>query len=154
MNKVRALWDAANSKEGGGLLKAMVPQSEWAHDRAVQAWGTKWDLNSEGLEFVDNGDDTAAIQGWADSAWGPPIEAFQTYAGLNDDVTAQIDYFEPGMAFIGRWTDADGEQTYENVSSLLETTKEEDAVLYQLLEDFDAASWYETGEDDMVAEDK
>jgi hypothetical protein len=149
VDKIRALWDAANpNSEYAGLLEAMVPIGEWDYDRAVQAWGTKWDINGEGLEFTDLGDGTATIEGWADSAWSPPIEAFATYCGNNDDVTAQLDYFEPGMAFIGRWTNTDGEQTYEDVGALLETTADEDPMLYELMEYFDVWGWYETDEED------
>lgn len=153
VDKIRALWDAAQPAEGkdGSLLEAMVPIGDWDYGTAVESWGTKWDISLEGLEFTDLGDGTATIEGWADSAWSPPIEAFATYCGNNDDVTAQLDYFEPGMAFVGRWTDTDGEQTYEDVGALLETTADEDPVLYELMEDFGVHGWYE--EEEELSED-
>ena len=49
------------------------------YDWRVTNWGTKWDISDEGLEYVDNGDGTSVIQGWFDSAWAPPIEAYNTY---------------------------------------------------------------------------
>lgn len=148
VDKIRALWDAANpNSEYAGLLEAMVPIGEWDYDTAVSKWGTKWDVNGEGLEFTDNGDGTATIEGWAESAWSPPIEAFATYCGANDDVTAQLDYFEPGMAFIGRWTDADGKATWEDVGQLAKNGTD-DPVLDQLMEDFNVWDWFETDEDD------
>jgi hypothetical protein len=150
VDKIRALWDAAQPAEGkdGSLLEAMVPIGEWDYDRAVQEWGTKWDISLEGLEFVDLGDDTAAIQGWADSAWSPPIEAFATYCGNDDDVTAQIDYFEPGMSFIGSWTANDGEQTWEDVGQFAKNGTD-DPVLEQLMEDFNVWDWYEEDEENL-----
>jgi hypothetical protein len=151
-DKIRALWDAANATEDGLLLEAMVPIGEWDYDRAVTAWGTKWDLNGEGLEFTDLGDGTATIEGWADSAWSPPIEAFATYCGNNDDVTAQIDYFEPGMSFIGSWTANDGEQTWEDVGQFAKNGTD-DPVLDQLMEDFNVWDWYEFDEEEELSEE-
>lgn len=146
-DKIRALWDAAYEQDCF-LLEAMVPIGEWDYDAAVGKWGTKWDISLEGLEFVDLGDGTATIEGWADSAWSPPIEAFATYCGNNDDVTAQIDYFEPGMSFIGRWTDADGEATWEDVGQLAKNGTD-NAVLDQLMEDFNVWDWYEDEEENL-----
>jgi hypothetical protein len=151
-DKIRALWDAANATEDGLLLEAMVPIGEWDYDRAVTAWGTKWDLNGEGLEFTDLGDGTATIEGWADSAWSPPIEAFATYCGNNDDVIAQIDYFEPGMSFIGSWTANDGEQTWEDVGQFAKNGTD-DPVLDQLMEDFNVWDWYEFDEEEELSEE-
>lgn len=152
VDKIRALWDAANANKDGSLLEAMVPIGEWDYGTAVESWGTKWDLNGEGLEFTDIGDGTATIEGWADSAWSPPVEAFATYCGNNDDVTAQIDYFEPGMSFIGSWTANDGEQTWEDVGQLAKNGTD-DPVLEQLMEDFDVWSWYEFDEKDETVEE-
>jgi hypothetical protein len=150
VDKIRALWDAAQPAEGkdGSLLEAMVPIGEWDYSTAVESWGTKWDISLEGLEFVDLGDGTATIEGYADSAWSPPIEAFATYCGNDDDVTAQIDYFEPGMSFIGSWTANDGEQTWEDVSQFAKNGTD-DPVLEQLMEDFNVWDWYEEDEENL-----
>jgi hypothetical protein len=152
-DKISALWAAAQPVEGkdGSLLEAMVPIGEWDYDRAVAAWGTKWDLNLEGLEFNDLGDGTAQITGWADSAWSPPIEAFQTYSKANEDVSLEIKYFEPGMSFIGVWDNQDNDESWEDVGSLLNTTKEDDPVLYELLEHFDVWSWYDDEDEETEA---
>ena len=146
--KIRALWDAANSKEDSGLLEAMVPQGEWDYDRAVEAWGTKWDISLEGLEFIDNDNGRAMITGWADSAWSPPLDAFQTYANKNEDCSLELKYFEPGMCFVGVWDSEGGDAYYDGIDELLETTVEEDSVLFELLEDFAVADWYEVEEED------
>lgn len=148
VDKIRALWESAQpSDKDGTLLEAMVPIGDWDYSTAVDAWGTKWDLNLEGLEFVETVDGKAAIQGWADSAWSSPVEAFQKYSNENPDVYLEIKYFEPGMSFIGVWDSEGGDAYWEDVGALLETTKEEDDVLYDLLEHFDAWSWYEEDEE-------
>lgn len=149
VGKIRALWDSAQPAEGkdGSLLEAMVPIGEWQYNTAVGAWGTKWDVSLEGLEFADLGNGRAEITGYADSAWNPPLEAFLTYANENADVYMEIRYFDPGSRFIGVW-DSEGSNAYwEHVDSLLKTTAEEDAVLYDLLDHFDAWDCYETDED-------
>ena len=103
---IKNLWESA--QKTGGLLSAVRPLPEiledttsptpadidpvlqqtmiaqtgcdnW-YDWQVRNWGTKWDVDLDGLEFTDNGDGTAQIQGWFDSAWSPPIEAYETLA--------------------------------------------------------------------------
>ena len=152
--KIAALWAAANSKEDSGLLEAMVPIGEWDYDRAVATWGTKWDVNMEGLELIDNEDGTASIVGYADSAWSPPLAAFQTYAAANEDVYLELKYFEPGMEFTGVWDSEGGDAYWEDVGSLLDTTEAEDPVLYNLLEHFDIRDWYEFDEDEEEMTDE
>ena len=154
--KIAALWAAANSKPDSGLLEAMVPIGEWDYDRAVATWGTKWDVSLEGLELIDNEDGTASIVGYADSAWSPPMEAFQTYALANEDVYLELKYFEPGMSFVGVWDSEGGDAYWEDVGSpaILNTTAEEDAVLYDLLEHFNVWDWYEFDEDEEEMTDE
>ena len=140
-NKIADLWTEATVKEG--LLEAMAPIGEWQYDTAVEAWSTKWDVSLEGLEFIDNEDGTASIVGYAVSAWAPPINAFSTYALKNEDVYVEVKYFEPGCDFTGVWDSEGGDAYWEGVGDLLETTQEDDAVLYDLLEHFDVWSWYD-----------
>ena len=131
-NKIRDLWTEATIKEG--FLDAMVPMpkelkdttspsdldeeaqaemikkfgaSDW-YSWCVNNWGTKWDISTEGLEFTDNEDGTASIDGWFDSAWAPPIGAVAYYGQRNEDVSITLDYHEPGMAFVGRYTIENG----------------------------------------------
>ena len=99
--------------------------------------------------MIDNEDGTASIVGYADSAWSPPVDAFQTYANANEDVYLELKYFEPGMAFVGVWDSEGGDAYWEDVGSLLETTAEEDAVLFELLEHFNVWDWYEEEEENL-----
>ena len=124
---IKNLWESATA-EDGGLLSAMAPQPEdlfhgnlgekeraecaekgipnW-YDWQVSNWGTKWDVDTEGLEFTDNGDGTAEITGWFDSAWAPPIVALAEYLDNNSDVSIRLVYYEPGCDFMGVWEDGD-----------------------------------------------
>ena len=132
---IKTLWDEAN-REGSGLLNAMKPMPKeldgttsptpqegqagykgpqpkidgfdnW-YDWRVQNWGTKWDIDpSEGLEFTDNGDGTAQISGWFESAWAPPIQAYDTFLDDMDGCSLTADYHEPGMDFAGFYDNGD-----------------------------------------------
>ena len=104
---IKTLWEDANREgEDGGLLNAMVPMPvelrdttkgsngdaiNW-YDWCVSNWGTKWDVSLEGLEFTDNGDGTATIEGYFDSAWSPPIDAYSTFCEDMDGVYLEAYY--------------------------------------------------------------
>lgn len=115
---LKTLWEEAKTSDPNGefgLLNAMVPMpqelegttspskdgSESWYSWRVNNWGTKWDVSDEGLEFTDNGDGTAAITGWFDSAWAPPINAYHTWLDDNDNCDLYATYEEGGMDFAG-----------------------------------------------------
>jgi len=130
---IKTLWDEA--KEQNGLLNAMVPMPKALEDTTsptpedksqpmvdgvdnwydwhVKYWGTKWDIDLEGLEYKDIGDGTSSITGYADSAWSPPIEAFSTFCDDMDGVFAELMYFEGGMAYTGCWSSEGADDYYD-----------------------------------------
>ena len=118
---IKTFWNNA-SATGSGLLNAMVPQPQFAnsfYEWNVNNWGTKWDVVLEGLEFTDNDDGTASITGWFDSAWSPPIEAYETFCNSMDGVFLEAYYQESGMCFIGYWNSEgeDDHYEYDNATS-------------------------------------
>jgi len=127
---VKTLWEDA-TQEGSGLLNAIKPLPEilkdttsptpkdldtvqrnamiaqtghdnW-YDWCVSNWGCKWDVDTEGLEYTDNGDGTASIAGWFDSPWGPPIEAYNAFLDDMDNCSLEAFYEEGGMDFAGHY---------------------------------------------------
>jgi len=92
-----------------GLLSWMRPMPEDQRDNWYNwnctNWGTKWDVNE-----VFIGDDTEedSITISFDTAWGPPIEAFRSWAERDGRVTYRLTYIETGMMFVG-WDSYDGE---------------------------------------------
>ena len=62
-------------------------------------WGTKWDIGSDGndVEKIDGDSFTVNFV----SAWAPPTTAYDTLASMGFEISAY--YYEPGMAFCGRW---------------------------------------------------
>jgi hypothetical protein len=133
---IKQLWEDARSGEEFGLLQAMAPMPaelndttapsdspNW-YDWRVNNWGTKWDISDEGLEFVDNEDGTAYISGWFDSAWAPPIGAYEKFLDDMDNCSIEASYYEPGMDFGGFWTDGDDE-CFEELDARLKQPVEE-----------------------------
>ena len=122
---LKPIWDEAQKT---GLLQAMKPMPAQlegttspapkegvaqplvdGHDNwyswRVDNWGTKWDVDLEGLEFTDNGDGTASIVGWFDSAWAPPTAAYDSFLDDNDNCHLESWYEEGGMDFAGVYED-------------------------------------------------
>ena len=109
--------------DGEGLLEAIKPIGEWDYGTACEAWGTKWDISTEGLEYTDNGDGTAEITGWFDSAWSPPIDAFNTLAEDWDSCYIELMYEEPGMCFVGCWDSEGADDHYEYDGATSDTVR-------------------------------
>ena len=144
---VETLWEEAN-KEDSGLLNAMVPMPVELNDTVspsdgdnwynwrVNNWGTKWDVDLEGLEFINNHDGTSVITGYFDSAWAPPIEAYNTFLDDMDGCSLSATYEEGGMDFAGTYEDGE-DQYLEGISDLArEKVKTGDSgdPLYDLLD--------------------
>ena len=96
-------------------------------------WGTKWDPEVH-LEFTDNGDGTATINGWFDTAWAPPIDAFQTLVDDWDSCYIELMYEESGMCFVGCFDSEGGDDYYEYSEATSKTIK--DIVPAYLVEHF------------------
>ena len=73
------------------------------HDWCVANWGTKWDASVYGLNRVDQ----EMLCLTFDTAWSPPLALYEYLRNAGWDVHAT--YYEPGMAFAGRWRN--GEDT-------------------------------------------
>ena len=70
------------------------------YDFCVGSWSTKWDVGAEGYEVeIENGGLTLSF----DSAWSPPIQAYEKMLDLGFSIRAS--YYEPGMCFAGLWED-------------------------------------------------
>lgn len=66
------------------------------YDYCVNEWGTKWDIGGpDGM--VTGGENQLMVE--FDSAWSPPIAAYEKLTALGFDVQAY--YYEPGMGFVG-----------------------------------------------------
>jgi hypothetical protein len=79
---------------------------DW-YDWNIQNWGTKWDFELDNVKREDENTLTASF----DSAWSPPIEAYQKLEELGFEIEAK--YYEPGMAFCGTYDTEYGENSIE-----------------------------------------
>ena len=117
--KIKELWNKSNKDpEKSGLLETMAPmpesETDWYSWR-LDNWGTKWEVDSEGLEYSESteDDDRSLIEGWFDSAWSPPKEAFEKFCAENEDVHVELHYHECGMGFVGYWDSELHDEYYE-----------------------------------------
>ena len=155
---IKDLWEAAQTAgpDGGfGLLNAIAPIGDWDYGTAVDTWGTKWDVSDEGLEYTDHGDGTASISGWFDSAWAPPIGAYEQLAADFDSCIIEASYYEPGMDFAGFWSSENGEEHLDNLHDEYLIPPEHRSDLYNRLDDEYALSeqFAEWDEENLVEED-
>jgi hypothetical protein len=165
---IKQLWDDAQTahvytvevdgeeitKREFGLLNAMAPIGEWEYGTAVDTWGTKWDISDEGLEFIDNGDGTAEITGWFDSAWSPPIGAYEKFCDDMDNCDISASYYECGMDFAGFW---DGtEEHLDDLHAEYELPEDERSDLFNRLDEEWGLSeqFEEYDEDEEMLEDE
>jgi len=73
------------------------------YDFNIANWGTKWDVQSDNVEIADTNTVTASF----DSAWSPPITAYERLTELGFEIEAF--YYEPGMQYVGKWVDGEDE---------------------------------------------
>ena len=90
----------------GSKDKAMMKKygySNW-YDWAVDNWSTKWDIHE--FHSVDRNyinDDESEISFGFDSAWAPPIGAYENFIAENSNVSIRATYYEGGCDFMGIW---------------------------------------------------
>ena len=162
-DKIQALWDAAQV-EDSRLLNAMVPMPvelrdttkgsngdavNW-YDWAVTNWGTKWDVDMEGLEIEAAGDGTATISGYFDSAWAPPIAAYDQFLEANPDFTVTASYYECGCDFAGFYDNGDDEHL-ENLHDEYDLPEDEQSDLFKRLdEEYALSEQFDQYDDDEI----
>lgn len=71
------------------------------YDFCVGEWGTKWDVGEQGASDIHP--DGRILHTYFDSAWAPPVNAYQKLEELGFRVDAL--FYESGMAFAGSYSD-------------------------------------------------
>ena len=113
------------------------------YEHNVNEWGTKWDVNSDNVAIEDANTVSASF----DSAWAPPTRAYEQLMEQGFEVEAF--YYEPGMAFVGKW--ADGIDEYYELGGEDSTTVRES--IGEELDDYfciseSMADWEEENQED------
>jgi hypothetical protein len=90
--------------------RAKFGYANW-YDYCVNEWGTKWDVgDGQGINtYTDN-----ELIVYFDSAWSPPIAAYEKLLDL--DFTVYATYYEPGTAYAGIFED--GVDDYYDLSEM------------------------------------
>ena len=90
----------------GSKDKAMMKKygySNW-YDWAVDNWSTKWDIHEfHGVERTELGIDESQISFGFESAWAPPINAYEKFIDENSNCSIKATYHEGGCDFMGQW---------------------------------------------------
>ena len=110
-------FDANKDQDKTGLLHFLItnPTGEWDYSWSVENWGTKWDIQLYDWNRTD--ENTISLS--FDSAWSPPIAAYDTLTEEGYDIYAN--YLEEGMGFVGMHSDGfdqSFEFDYEDISKL------------------------------------
>lgn len=97
----------ADGTKRAELIKA-TGASDW-YDWRIANWSTKWEVSRDYAEpEIEEMDEHEAILTWSfDSAWAPPIGAYDHYLENNSDMTIFATYYEPGCDFMGVWDSGD-----------------------------------------------
>ena len=82
------------------------------YDYCVGEWGTKWDVGEQGNSEIHP--EGRMLHTFFDSAWSPPINAYEKLMDLGFGVEAM--YHEGGMCYAGTWSD--GVDDYVDLSEL------------------------------------
>jgi hypothetical protein len=93
------------------FIKPVADSEDWYAER-VAAWGTKWDIGGENAScWVEQCEgDQWIFNASFDSAWAPPVNAYQALVDKGIEVRAY--YYEPGMNFCGMF-DSNGDEYYD-----------------------------------------
>jgi len=97
-----ALEDTTSPAPKEGKVQPLVDGHDNWYDWRVDNWSTKWDVDADNLELSEDG---TTITGWFDSAWAPPIGAYEKFLEQNEDCSIKSYYYEGGMDFAGCWED-------------------------------------------------
>jgi len=113
------------------------------YDFNIANWGTKWDVNSDNVAIEDANTVSASF----DSAWSPPITAYERLMELGFEIEAF--YYEPGMQYVGKWVNGE-DDCIEYGGATADTVRE---MIGEELDDYFAiseqmAQWEEENQED------
>ena len=100
----------ADGSKNEALIKK-TGYSDW-YGWCVDNWGTKWEVAPDYsdpavTEFLEQSEGESQLNWSFDSAWSPPIGAYEHFLDKNSDVSIFATYYEPGCDFMGVWDSGD-----------------------------------------------
>lgn len=122
------------------------------YDFCVSRWGTKWDVDAYDTDIkIENN----TIEFGFDSAWAPPVGIYE--ALVEDGFEVEATYYEPGMAFVGRWYMGEDEciefggETSETVRDVIGDELDDEYGISESMREYEDENkdevtlWYEDG---------
>lgn len=131
-----------------------LPDGKWDYQWCIDNWGTKWDVgSSDGIS--DQTENSVSLN--FDSAWSPPLEAYRKL--VEQGYTVKAYYYEPGLAFVGKFDNHSGEieeQYFEYGDENSDTVRD---YIGEELDDFfsiseNLAEWEDDWEDDTETDEE
>jgi len=129
-----------------GKVQPLVDGHDNWYDWRVENWGTKWDVDMDGLELSDDG---TTITGWFDSAWAPPIHAYEYFLTDNEDCSISSLYYEGGMDFAGKWEDFADMTVTPGDFTADEMEDPNSGLIYDINENFNMSEWVREYEEEQ-----
>jgi hypothetical protein len=123
------------------------------YDFCTSRWGTKWDVDP--YDPADVKIENNTIEFGFDSAWAPPVGIYQ--ALVDDGFEVEATYYEPGMAFVGRWFNGDDEcyefggETSDTVRDAIGEELDDEYGISESMREYEeenkdeTTKWYEDG---------
>ena len=124
------------------------------YDFCVNNWGTKWDVDPYDPADVKV-NEYGILEFGFDSAWAPPCGIYEALVEKGFEVEAT--YYEPGMAFVGRWDNGCDEciefggETSATVRDVIGEELDEEYGISETMAEYedmdrdDVQVWYEDG---------
>ena len=112
--------EAADQDQEECFLSLLCPRSinDSADRCTYDIWGTSGIIDLQ-LSFSETDDGAAQIVGYFDSAWEPPLAAYEHFVKNNPDCSIDANYCELGCDFMGTWKDG-----HDNCLSVYEVMSE------------------------------
>ena len=129
-----------------GKVQPLVDGHDNWYDWRVDNWSTKWDVDMDGLELSDDG---TTITGWFDSAWAPPIGAYEHFLTNNEDCSISSLYYEGGMDFAGKWEDFADMTVTPGDFTADEMEDPNSGLIYDINEQFNMSEWVREYEEEQ-----
>jgi hypothetical protein len=123
------------------------------YDFCTSRWGTKWDVDP--YDPADVKIENNTIEFGFDSAWAPPVGIYE--ALVDDGFEVEATYYEPGMAFVGRWFNGDDEcyefggETSDTVRDAIGEELDDEYGISESMREYEeenkdeTTKWYEDG---------
>ena len=132
-----------------GKVQPLVDGHDNWYDWRVDNWSTKWDVDADYLELSDDG---TTITGWFDSAWSPPIGAYEHFLTNNEDCSISSLYYEGGMDFAGKWEDFADMTVTPGDFTADEMEDPNSGLIYDINEQFNMSEWLREYEEEQKTE--